>query len=124
MDQRVTPKPTLARRRQGVSGEGESGRTGPPTDLRDSGTNAPSPLDESTGLQRSGAEVRLNSSAVSQYSRTEFDSSVRTIRDPYLKNIVRTSSVIFDMPLRLLDTSEEFPANLLRQFLVVHIFLS
>ena len=38
---------------------------------------------------------------------------MRTIRDPYLKNIVRTSSVIFDMPLRLLDTSEEFPANLL-----------
>jgi hypothetical protein len=53
VDQSVSSEPTYARRREGVSGEGASGRTGPPTYLRGSSEVSSEPLDESPGLQRS-----------------------------------------------------------------------
>lgn len=71
MDQSVSPKPTYARRRQGVSGEGASGRTGPPTYLRGGGESETLPLGESAGLRRSGAVT--DSPAFKQEEYVAFD---------------------------------------------------
>lgn len=54
-DRPVTSEPTYARRRQGESGEGTSGRTGPPEDLFGRRELKTASLDESAGLQRSGS---------------------------------------------------------------------
>lgn len=51
------PKPFPSFNRRYVAGEGERGRTGPPTYLRGGGKGQTSALDESARLQQSRAEV-------------------------------------------------------------------
>ena len=83
MDQSVSPEPSYARRRQGVSGEGASGRTGPPTYLRGGGESETIPLDESPGLRRSGADVNETGTIDPTDARDRL-SAVKSSARPYL----------------------------------------
>lgn len=83
MDQSVSPEPSYARRRQGVSGEGASGRTGPPTYLRGGSESQTIPLDESAGLQRSRADLSETGTIDPPTAREKLNAAGRTLR-PYL----------------------------------------
>ena len=58
-------------------------------------------------------ESKQTDQGTAMFSRGDFDSSDPRVFHPYMRQVIRTAPVIADTPLRLLDTSEEFPVELL-----------
>lgn len=77
-----TSEPSYARRRQEASGEGASGRTGPPSYLRGRSGSETAPLDESADVGRS--ESGHESGTISPATARERLSAAKTSARPYL----------------------------------------